>query len=89
MTPSSPICVAPMNLPKPLPTASAAGRTPSAASTASGTIAVIPVRIVMPSAQPTREVRPSQNGALSWRLRTLPEPVRGSSSAKVTDRGTL
>lgn len=39
--------------------------------------------------QLTWAVRAAQNGARSWRLRTLPEPVRGSSPVKSTDRGTL
>ncbi len=39
--------------------------------------------------QPTWEVRPAQKGARSWRLRILPEPVRGSSPMKSTERGTL
>jgi hypothetical protein len=30
-----------------------------------------------------------QNGSRSWRLSTFPEPVFGSSSAKLTDLGTL
>lgn len=38
---------------------------------------------------PTWLARPAQNGARSWRLSTLPEPVRGSSAAKSTERGTL
>jgi hypothetical protein len=38
---------------------------------------------------PTWAVRPAQKGARSWRLRTLPDPVRGSSPVKSTDRGTL
>jgi hypothetical protein len=37
----------------------------------------------------TRLVRPCQNGSRSWRLRILPEPVRGSSGANVMERGTL
>lgn len=38
---------------------------------------------------PTWDVRPAQNGARSSRLSTLPDPVRGSSSMKVTERGSL
>jgi hypothetical protein len=38
---------------------------------------------------PTWAPRPAQYGARSWRLSTLPEPVRGSSAAKSTERGTL
>jgi uncharacterized RDD family membrane protein YckC len=38
---------------------------------------------------PTWAPRPAQYGARSWRLSTLPEPVRGSSVAKSTERGTL
>ena len=30
-----------------------------------------------------------QNGSRSWRLSTFPEPVFGSSAAKLTDLGTL
>ena len=33
--------------------------------------------------------RPAQYGARSWRLRSLPEPVRGSSFRKDTERGHL
>ena len=32
---------------------------------------------------------PVTKGSLSWRFSTLPEPVFGNSSAKVTERGTL
>ena len=38
---------------------------------------------------PTWAPRPAQYGTRSWRFSTLPEPVRGSSAAKSTERGTL
>jgi hypothetical protein len=41
------------------------------------------------SRYPTWLARPAQNGSRSWRLSTLPEPVRGNSAAKSTERGTL
>ena len=37
----------------------------------------------------TRVRRPCQNGSRSTRLSVLPDPVRGSSGAKETERGSL
>src|SRR6266566_7545658 len=39
--------------------------------------------------QPTLVACPAQYGALSWRLSSLPEPVRGSSAMNDTERGDL
>ena len=41
------------------------------------------------SSQLTWVVWPAQNGARSWRLSSLPDPVRGSSSTNDTERGIL
>ena len=47
------------------------------------------VRAARRRRQPTCDARPAQYGARSSRLRSLPEPVRGSSSMNDTLRGTL